>query len=236
MDYQTLSRYSGKFQQEPSHQGIEYDQEVPPHVVVGTPGGVSSIHHHPTKGFYGRGNTSSDVYAGQGYRYKSGVYGGLYEVGHSAGDQLSYFPSPPDTEFWKKDTPELRGAPSESNVEYFTELDIDNDEEIEDSFELLDNPEPHPHATNDSPPIMKTRNVLAIPAVSPWLLLVLFLLISVAFSFWSETGLLFVRQNFHKGRSPGWMSLGLYAVIVTAMFVGVVWYSGVPITTLEQSL
>ena len=66
INYQTLSKYSGSLYGRPEYDGIEYDWEVPDNLVVGSPGGVSSIHHHYTKGFNGRGNTSSDIYAGQG--------------------------------------------------------------------------------------------------------------------------------------------------------------------------
>lgn len=46
---------------------------------VASPGGMSSIYHHHTQGFYGRSERNYDVYAGTGERYISGEYGNLYE-------------------------------------------------------------------------------------------------------------------------------------------------------------
>lgn len=46
---------------------------------VASPGGMSSMYHHPTQGFYGRPERNYDVYAGTGERYISGEYGNLYE-------------------------------------------------------------------------------------------------------------------------------------------------------------
>lgn len=117
--YQGISSYdgtlSGKQQPtydstlygKPEYRGIEYDWEVPDNLVVGSPGGVSTIHHHYTHGFYGRGNTSSDIYAGQGERYNSGIYGNLYQTGQEAGQAMGYYPDAPDYKFW------LNGEPSQ---------------------------------------------------------------------------------------------------------------------------
>lgn len=85
--------------------GIEYDYEIHDGSVVSSPGGVSTTNHHYTHGLYGRGNTSSDVYAGQSYRYISGAYGNLYDTGATSTDQLGYYPSAPDNQYWNNITP-----------------------------------------------------------------------------------------------------------------------------------
>lgn len=102
-NYQSLTKYSGDMYGVPKYQGIEYDYEVPDNLVVSSPGGVSSVHHHWTKGFGGRGNTSSDIYAGQGPQYISGAYGNMYKQGHTSSSE--YYPAPPDTTFWKNQEP-----------------------------------------------------------------------------------------------------------------------------------
>jgi hypothetical protein len=89
----------------PTYRGIEYDWEVPDDMVVGSPGGVSSIQHHYTHGFYGRGNTSSDIYAGQGQRYNSGLYGNMYQTGQSGGQGMGYYPDAPDYQYWQNYEP-----------------------------------------------------------------------------------------------------------------------------------
>lgn len=104
-NYQQLSKYSGSLYGRPQYDGIEYDWEVPDNLIVGSPGGVSTIHHHYTKGFDGRGNTSSDVYAGQGQRYNAGVYGNMYQIGQEAGQNMGYYPAAPDYQFWQNQEP-----------------------------------------------------------------------------------------------------------------------------------
>ena len=89
---------------QPEYRGIEYDWEVPNNLVVGSPGAVSTIHHHYTHGFYGRGNTSSDLYAGQGERYNSGIYGNLYQTGQESSQQY-YANPPPDYQYWQNEEP-----------------------------------------------------------------------------------------------------------------------------------
>lgn len=62
---------------------IEHDRQIPDHIVISSPGGVSAIHHHYTKGLYGRGDNSSDIYGNAPNRYISGEYGNIYRSGHS---------------------------------------------------------------------------------------------------------------------------------------------------------
>lgn len=105
-NYQTISQYSGTLYGQPEYQGLEYDWESPINQVIGSPGGVSTIHHHWTHGFNGRGNTSSDIYAGQGARYIAGVYGNLYQTGQEAGQYMGYYPAAPDTQYWQNQEPQ----------------------------------------------------------------------------------------------------------------------------------
>lgn len=104
--YQTLSGYKGQLYGQPKYNGLEYDWEVPDSTVIASPGGVSTVHHHPSKGFNGRGNSSSDVYAGQGQRYISGSYGNLYQPGQQASDDQGMFSKPPDYQFWQNQEPQ----------------------------------------------------------------------------------------------------------------------------------
>lgn len=105
MAYQNLTRFDGSMYGQPAYGGLEYDWEVPDNLIVGSPGGVSSQHHHYTKGFYGKGNSSSDIYGGQGERYISGEYGNLYEEGQSANQGMGYYGDAPDYPFYNKDLP-----------------------------------------------------------------------------------------------------------------------------------
>lgn len=114
--YQNISKYDGTLNGRkdenyestlygtPEWRGIEYDWEVPTNGVIGSPGGVSTIHHHPTHGFNGRGNMSYDIYGGQGERYNSGVYGNLYQSGQES-SQAYFGNPPPDYQYWQNAEP-----------------------------------------------------------------------------------------------------------------------------------
>jgi len=102
--HQNLGRYDGSLYGEIDNRGMEYSTQVPDNMVIGSPGGVSSTHHHYTRGFYGQGGSSSDHYAGQGERYNHGVYGGVYETGHTASEKQGYYPEAPDKKHWENNT------------------------------------------------------------------------------------------------------------------------------------
>ena len=104
-NYQNVGNYTGSLYGDVRYQGIEYDWEVPDNLVIASPGGVSAVHHHWTKGLNGRGNLSGDMFAGQGERYIAGVYGNLYETGQEAGQQQGYYSAAPDYQYWQNQEP-----------------------------------------------------------------------------------------------------------------------------------
>lgn len=59
--------------------------------VVGTGGGLSTIHHHPTQGFYGAGNMSYDIYAGQPPHNLQGIEGNAYSKGETSTQTRGYY-------------------------------------------------------------------------------------------------------------------------------------------------
>ena len=48
--HQNLGRYDGSLYGEIDNRGMEYSTQVPDNMVIGSPGGVSSTHHHYTRG------------------------------------------------------------------------------------------------------------------------------------------------------------------------------------------
>lgn len=69
--------------------------------------------------------------------------------------------------------------------------------------------------------------------VSPWILLVLFLVAFIAFDFWAKAGHRFISQQFHKGFDPDWKSTALYASIITAAFIIIILLTDVPLIKFE---
>lgn len=118
-NYQSIENYKGsmfsppsapRFVGLPEYMGIEYDKNVPDGLTVNSPGGVASVYHHYTKGFYGVGGSTNDKYAGDGKRYLYGEYGNLYNVGDSASTYMGNYPPAPDYKFTKNES--FKVAPS----------------------------------------------------------------------------------------------------------------------------
>jgi len=234
--YKSIDDYSGSLYGRVQEDGIEYDWEVPDNLVIGTPGGVSTIHHHYTKGFDGRGNTSSDIYGGQGDRYISGMYGNLYESGQTAPQELGYYPKAPDTKFWNNQTsPQTSYTYSSSNLSKFSRDPIPSTSsplnEIDDSFEMIDS-----LSDEQTPPLVENFEFTKKDETvySPAALFIIFLLVFIVFSLWAETGLLFINQTFHKGKTPSWKSSLLYTSIITLILILILWAVGIPLTKFES--
>jgi hypothetical protein len=125
--YQKLEQYRGSLYGAPTYKGLEYDWEVPDNMTVESPGGASSIHHHWTKGFYGRGNTSSDIFAGQGDRYIDGIYGNLYQTGQTAPQEIGMYPRAPDVKYWRNTmTPHTEQTTMPPGYDYYDQGNIMN--------------------------------------------------------------------------------------------------------------
>ena len=230
--YQSLDQFNGDPRPSyPANNGMQYDWEVPNDMVVASPGGVSGVHHHWTKGFYGIGNSSSDFYAGQGYRYPTdaGPYGNLYQTGYGGIDQTGNYLPPPDTRWWSNQplqqtsyaSNELASFKPSSTKEGFTVMTDSTDSGIE---RLDDEKKALPD---------KIEGISIKANYSPWLLFILFIFAFVAFDLWAETGRLFINDHLRAGKKITWKSTLMYAVIVTVFFAAVIYFVGVPLTTFE---
>ena len=83
------------------------DREVPANAVIASPGGVSSTHHHYTGGLYGVGIVNTNMYAMSNPRYPFGIYGGLYQVGHSEINKTGMYPPASDVQYWNNQDPPI---------------------------------------------------------------------------------------------------------------------------------
>jgi hypothetical protein len=222
--YQSLTTYNGDlYGVKPSYQGIEYDYEIPSNLVVASPGGIDSRTGHYTKGFYGRGNTSSDVYAGQGPRYIDGVYGNLYVSGQTASQAQGYYPANQDYQFYQNDTPqqyikdptsigyENSWIPSKrlhegadapiSTIEGYQPENTAGD----DSFELVEGFTPE---TNHESLVQK-KGWFYLGVVAMFSFLFLFL--------WAQTSTTFLIDVCNKGTKPTWKVFAMWTVLIGAL-------------------
>lgn len=220
--YQSLTEYQGGLYGKPDFFGLEYDQEIPTNLIVASPGGSSSTYHHYTKGFYGVGGSSSDLYAGEGRRYPYAEFGNLYQVGQTGGQESYNYFSVPDPRYTanQSSTPvrdgfefEKRGrhrAPSDHDMEF-----IPKDPEIE----------PFTVTTNLSKEGLSAHVKFDINVVGMFFLL---LLIFVAFTFWTNTGSMLITTYITK-RPLTWKSAGIIAIVLTLLIFILVWTFRIPI-------
>jgi len=194
--HQNLDGYNGTL-----YGGMEYSSQVPDHLVIGSPGGVSSTHHHYTGGFYGKGGSSSDNYAGQGYRYPHAEYGNVYETGHSSSQQQGYYTKSPDKQYWQNNTQHSAWS---------------DDTPSQESFELI---EP---ADTDEPGETQTDD----QAVKWVIVFFLALLAFMVFDFTSKSCTSLIRKEMFGGKEMEWHQSAVFAVIIAVIFALFSWLLG----------
>lgn len=231
MSYQRLDKYQGSLQGRPHYLGVEYDYEVPDNIVIASPGGVSNIHHHYTKGMYGDGATQSDIYGGEGFRYPYGEHGNLYQTGHNAPHYMGQFTPPPDPMYTQNQT-----IPHKDN---FTSVDFSSTRsgmEIippPDTTERFD-PTSGQRLPSDSSPKCSLEGTQQISVDNPWALFFIFLVAYLALDFWLLASESFITTYFHDGKTPSWKWMIFYALIFTGMVVLLVNLWGIPLISIRQ--
>jgi len=224
--YQRLTNYDGNLYGEPSFQGVEYDWEVPDEHVIGSPGGVSTTQHHWTKGFYGRGNTSSNIYAGEGPDYIAGEYGNLYQTGQSAGQALGYYPKSADYQFWKNEEPSVSVAQKKSLMkENFTgETNYDIIDENALSIVTPIDYIPSIKATesfsmnNINNSIKRVSPIKIKSKISPWSAVLILAVMYSMFDSWSEVIQKFVNEKILAGKPSSYQGMLIAAIMMTLFF------------------
>lgn len=207
MEYQNVNDYSGK-NMYGKYAGLEYDYEVPDNLVVSSPGGVSSTHHRPEKGFYGENSGEYDFYAGQGFRYPHGEYGNLYNVGENAPHAMGYFLPPPDPKFYNNKSLKKR-----------------------EDFELIDQPQKESNV-DELFEVHQKKGKINLQ-INPFALFLMFVVAYVALDFWAASGHLFIKEKIHKGNDITWRGTLFYAVVFTAILVGLAVFFKIPFITFE---
>lgn len=213
MAYQNFQTYNGSLYGTPQYKGIEYDWEVPDNLVVSSPGGVSTTHHHYTKGMYGNGASSWDVYGGEAKRYPYAEHGGLYNVGNNAPEKMHEYSMKPFDMMYTQNQ-------SSAQIDNFTNLDKTT------PIEYISPPD-----TNDSKELTPLTQTVKVP--NPWFVFVVVLFAYMAISFWGGAGQSFLYTKFNKGIEPGYIWLGIYAIIFTGLTFFLTNIVGIPLISLE---
>lgn len=210
--YQHLQKYKGSLYGGVNYSGIEYDYEVPDNLVVSSPGGVSGIHHHYTKGMYSDQSSTQDIHAGNGNAdgYPYGEYGNIYQAGQTATRITGDFVEPVDL----NDKNNYTKNQTEPRKEYFkhTEEDVTPINFLEDDTK--------PYKT------LSTANVLAVMAI--------FTVGYMAVNFWVKGGEEFITSNFYKGQNMNWKKYVTIAIFFTAVLLVLAYIFGIPLVALEK--
>lgn len=247
-NYQNLSKVNGSLYGDALYGSvrsnhISYDFEVPDNLVVASPGGVSTVHHHYTKGFNGRGNFSTDIYAGQGEQYISGIYGNLYNPGNEAGNALGMYSNlTPAYEYWLNQEPQTYSynaynpasnwAPTDNlpviekktlpdQIEGFTPDAEDDDYELLDQIDG-DVDENTEHYTGGASGTYTTTRY-----ISPFYSVLLFILAVIVINVWIYTVYGFVKEKWYYDKDVYWQHMIVCSCALTLLFFIVVYFSGV---------
>lgn len=226
INYQKLDRYKGSLYGSVRYNGLEYDWETPDNQVIGSPGGVSGIHHHYTKGMYSQASSHSDIYGGEPPAYPYGEYGNLYQAGHSAPYYMGAFQQP-------------REQRSQDGRDHFAP-GMEEKKTSDLSMELI--PPPDTTSVVDiSPDKMsnehfqgnaKPKRITIIP--NAWAIFFLLFLLWTALAFLTYSGEKFIRSTFHGGKELNWKWYLFYAIIFTIIFAITSFYLDVSLISLEE--
>lgn len=241
-NYQNLSKVNGSLYGDGMYgpvrsNGISYDFEVPDNLVVASPGGVSTVHHHYTKGFNGRGNFSTDIYAGEGEQYIASVYGNLYGQGQEAGNALGMYSNlTPAYEYWLNQEPQTYSynaynpasnwAPTDNlpvavkktttnQIEGFTPDAEDDD------YELLEQIDDVPQTEE------YIENYTTTRYISPFYTVLLFILAVIVINVWIYTVYGFVKEKWYYDKDVYWQHMIVCSCALTLLFFVVVYFSGI---------
>lgn len=228
MSYQNFQTYNGSLYGTPQYKGIEYDWEVPDNTVVASPGGVSTTHHHYTKGVYGDGSSHWDVYGGEAQRYPYAEHGGIYSVGHNAPQKMHEYSMKPFDVMYTENQ-------STGHIDNFTPLDdllVTPDKKKSPTVEFISPPDTDEVTKIDNPKeIKKLQNILRIP--NPWFVFFVILVAYFALIMWTNAGQAFLFDKFHGGIKPGYKWLFLYAIIFTLLTFFITRFFGIPLINIE---
>jgi hypothetical protein len=221
ISYQHLDRYKGSLYGNLQYNGIEYDWETPDNQVISSPGGVSGIHHHYTKGMYSPESSYSDIYGGERPAYVYGEFGNLYQVGQSAPYYMGEYKQPVDKTFTQNQG--LMRKDNFAPVEQTTPVPI----------EFIAPPDSNVVSAPQGGTDPKMKNLIVLS--NPVAIFISFFLLWLALDFWVYGGQKFIVSTFHGGKELNWKWYLFYAVVFTLIFFLVAKYFDISTLSLEQT-
>lgn len=240
--YQHLQKYKGSLYGNLNYSGIEYDYEVPDNIVIASPGGVSAIQHHYTKGIYSDASSNQDIHAGNANAdaYPYGEYGNVYQVGQSSTRYMGDFVEPADLNGVTGYT-QNQGSPQK---EYFKYMDKPLHDPKSSTtpggppdMELISPDIPSsPRGMENTTPVTlsddsETKTISMTGVVK---IIAFFTVGYMAVNFWVKGGEDFINTRFYGGATMDWKQYMLVALIFTTLLLVCAYIFGIPLVTLEK--
>ena len=223
MSYRNLQNFhepppATQVQGVPRYGGLEYDYEVSGGNVVSSPGGVSSTHHHWTKGFYGSGGVTPDIYGGQGDRYKYGALGNIYTPGYDAATEMGNYQRPPDF------------MPSVNETRPINDIDPQRD-----NFEVIPATSPPSSSPlSETTPIPENFTAALAPLtpsetsfkinIHPVTLFIILIIAYITLQYWGKAMETLLEQKVFGGRNLSMKNLFIVAIFFSVILIGLVWW------------
>lgn len=241
MAYRSLGSFEvGNLDGYPSFNGLEYDYEIPDSVVVGSPGGVSSTHHHYTKGLYGEGSSEPDMYAGDGKRYPYAEKGSMYSGGYDSSQLANGFGVPPDTMYTSGMASPLTALNKPPIPSYNTPKSPTREAYIS-TPNLSPAPPPTPLPSSSSVTIIdisdseKVEEKKSNLKINPYIIFGILLIAYIAFDYLTDAGRQLADIYLNKGEPMGWKMTLVMGLVATLIFVGIAYFFGLNLVSLETS-
>jgi hypothetical protein len=250
--YQHLQKYKGSLYGNPNYSGIEYDYEVPDNLVVASPGGVSGIHHHYTKGIYSDASSTQDIHAGNGNAdaYPYGEYGNMYQVGQSSTRYMGDFVEPADLNGVTGFT-QNQGEPRKEYFKYLSPgntgslLDERRGKNDTNDIELISPGRPvSPKREEHTTPIPGMQDITddaddvvehkTLSLMSVLKIMAVFTVGYIAVNFWVKGSEDFINTRFYNGEPMTWKQSLTVAFIFTILLLICAYVFGIPLITLEK--
>jgi hypothetical protein len=256
INYQQLDRYKGSLYGSLQYNGIEYDFEVSDNQVVGSPGGLSSTHHHYTKGMYSPEVSYSDIYGGTAPAYPYGEFGNLYQTGQSSPYYMGVFQQPRERMFTQNGgmtridnfAPGMeKGIAPSSNGGGSMEMIPPPDTTVivdpstgellsPEQIQALKNAGRTATSADQSQHILDTvgpklKNVISLPSAIELFVLLFLMWMAFDFGMYAMEG--FISAKFHGGQPLNWKWNAVYAVVFAILLIIAAKFINISIINLE---
>lgn len=87
--------------------------------------------------------------------------------------------------------------------------------------------------SNQTEIINNIDNITIQTESHPIFIFLLFFIAFITFDFWSQTLNIFIKEQFHDGEQPSWKAMAIYSLIISIIFIIIIIFAGIPLTTFE---